>query len=271
MKTFACIVALLLLTTPLYAAMGAYTTTSAYRTITLGAYSARVSTAVVDAANTKIYLEITGTSIAATMDAAACVVVGVAAATSTAADWMSSDIAFISLTTSANTVTPTATITDASCKAASNTGKFCSFVGFNAAVTTTPTSPSTIEGGQNWVWITGTTAAGDRAMYSTGVLKIEIQRPNAATDGAPIDQAFTPSTGKIEVYYQPTACPTVDGDLSGANMGWVDLSSVASGTYPISTGTGTGTTTTTGTTTKSFGNLTYLSWIALLISYVLLN
>jgi len=249
--------------------MGGYTTYTTYRTAMAGTYTIRLTAAAPDAATTKFYLEITGGTIATTMDAAACVVLGVAASTSTAADWKGSDVTLISLTSATNTVSlTTASSTapfDASCKtttATATANTFCSFQGYTSA-----------EANQNWVWVTGAAVASDKAAYASGILKIEFQRPNALGDPN-VDLAIVPGTSKIDVAYLPMACPTVDADLAGLGIAQFDLSVAAptANTYPMSTTGGTTNTTgTTGTTTKSFGNLTYLSWFSLLISYALLN
>lgn len=261
MKTSTCIVALLLLASPLLAVPDTFASTS-LKTFMAGTATVKygkIADAV--ATNSKLYFEISGTtSLATAPPAAFCIVIGVPGTASTAADWKGADIGAYSVTYS--TTTPffaAASMPDLSCAATTATGtnNYCTTVGLAAAVTGPPAIPAAAEAGQNWAYPTAT--ASDWIAYSAGTLKFEILRPNAATNTG-VDLAYAMDTTKVLFAYTASACATngatAEVTLTATDIGLVD---------PVTTGSG------SGTSTSSFGSLTYISSIALLISYALLN
>lgn len=258
MKVFSVLLAVAVLTTPLLAvAMGTYTN---LKTVTVGTYTVKFGTnsatsyysvdtsATVTAASTAFYLEITGTSIATSMPAAMCIAVAVAGPSSTTSDWVGSDVGLYSLTSSGN-VASVASVTDSSCKSPTVATKYCTCPGLSTGETNT-----------DWGYNAATTLGSERAIYSSGTLKLEGVRRNAAMDSSG-DLAFS-ATSKVLIGISSAACPTnaADFSLSGTDVGLLDLGASTS-------------TTTTGTNSNStsFGALAIMSWAFTVLSMLLLN
>ena len=252
MKTSTCIVALLLLASPLFAVPDTFAST-ALKSFMAGTATVKYGKIAdtTTATSSRLYFEISGqASLATAPPAAFCIVIGVPGASSTATDWKGADIGAYSVTYASPTFTGVS-MNDLSCAATTTTGTtngYCTTVGFVTA---------NIETGQNWAY--PTTTVNDWISYSAGTLKFEILRPNAAANTG-VDLAYDMATTKVLFAYTAAACvagtATAEVTLASADLGWVD---------PVTA------TTTTTTGTSSFGSLTYISSIALLISYALLN
>lgn len=252
-------VALLLLASPLLAAMNTYSSTS---TFTTGSVTTNKVGVAADGSNTRIYVQfmsvpdypVTGTD----KMSAFCFYAGVpGASTTSAADWMGSDLGIYPFTSADTTATTPAwtagTVVDTSCKGTTASSNTCSI-------------DTAADAGQNWAWASTASSIGDKFMWdvSAHTATIEIGRPNAAADSG-VDQAITPASFKLLLAYitmkgsTAQTCAT-SGDVSFPTdqNGMTGALSTSSGSS--STGSG-----------SSFGSTVYLSWIALLISYALLN
>lgn len=238
MKTATAIVALVLLASPLLAAMGTYTLSKDFTGGTL-------SWVADGTTKTKFKVALTGmTDPTGNSNINYCVYIGIPSTTATASDWMGSDLGMIDVLWTYDATTPTWTATNARdnfCNAKTTTGKTCTLTGDETSADN--------------AWSFASTTQSDRVTYSSKTLTIEAERINAATTAA-TDIAITSSTTSVLVGYATAACATT-GELT--------LSSpvlVTGLTSPVAAGSsGSG----------SFGAVTYLSWVALLISYALLN
>lgn len=245
MKVF---ILILLLGSPLLAAMGTYTNLG---TATAGGLTYKYGS-MVSGSDVKIYFEIVGSATVLNTDpTTGCLWVGVPAS-GTDKDWKGADVGLFDYTPGTLVKTK-----DVSCKSTSTANSFCDFVGFTAAApTATPPVVGTVEAGQNWD-VASTTAA-DNSAYSatTYTLKVEIKRPVNGAD-ATVDLNWD-ATKKINVYFKPgAACPTADGVGSTASVP-AEVTWVAP---PAAGGSG----------SSSFSALTSLSWIALILAFLSLN
>lgn len=178
------------------------------------------STDPITSGNSKIYFELSGAaSLATAPPAAFCIAIGVAGQNSKVTDWSGADVGLYSFTYDSTTTPPAFTLAtgfplDITCAVPTVTTSpgFCSTVG--VAATGTP------EAGQNWKFVSGT-AITDQIAYSSGTLKLEISRPNTASNPT-VDLWYTPPSSKMLLAYWPTACPVIDGQLAGTDVGIVD-------------------------------------------------
>jgi len=246
MKTTSAVLALLLLASPMLAAMGTYGTSTA----TLGSSTGNKFGWTKDS-DTRTKFVVTLTGITAPTSAANvryCVVVGIPASGSTATNWNGADVGSYTITGTYNAACNTWAVTDPednSCT--TQTDGECQL--------------KAKETNNGWGFATDAAAA-DKLGYSGTTLMLEGSRLNAATD-ATGDIAIDKDSTKVLLGWNQaatatTACPTGTDDIDFAT----DQSGLTTGlTSPVSS----------TTSSSSFGALTYLSWVALLISYALLN
>lgn len=260
----ACFIALLLLASPLLA-VDTWATWSSATTNTITANSFKVANAVdtTTAANTRFGIMYMSASAKTAADTAYCLAFGITGASSTAADWKGSDIVLISGTTTGtgtSTVVAAATTTkDVMCKTTTSAG-FCSFQGFSASAEAT----------QNWMVVSGVTPWATWASGTTvGTYTWEIGR-NTAVGDATVDLAFTAGTSGVAVGFMAGVCPTTDGDLTAGTTiaSQFDIPTAAI-MFPANSALNVAATTTTAA--ASFSNMSFVSLIALLISFALLN
>ena len=220
MKTSSCLVALLLLASPLLATVDTFAST---KTFTAGTATVKYGNMVdtLDASKSRLYFEISGPADMATIPLAAfCLIIGVAGPDSSATDWKGADIGTYSMIYTAGSDTFTTAVgdpIDLTCYGTTTAGitHYCTTRGLANA--------GAKEAGQNWAFPGA--LVNDWVSYTTGTLKFEILRPNAATDGS-VDLAYAKNTSKILFAYAVSACPTtgVDVTLLGTDIGLVDPS-----------------------------------------------
>ena len=246
MKTTSTVLAVLLLASPLLAAMGTYTGSTKDIGFTTASTS-KVAWAKDGDKNTKFYVEIGALTLTAADNV--CIFIGIPGADATATNWKGSDVGIFS------------SVYDATLN--SNAGGLKTIAAEDNFCTATGTSLCDLTGvdaTNGWSWVASTSSDGDKATYTTAskVVKLEATRTNAATDNG-ADLAIDAATTKLLIgYYTGTAACTAGTTKPAVMTEKVLLTGLTS---PLAT----------TTTSSSFGALTYLSWVALLVSYALLN
>jgi len=253
MKTTSTILAVLLLASPLLATMGTYTT----KDVTLGSTTAKLGWAKDTDTRTKFYVEIP--TAAPTADTQYCIYIGIPGASASATDWKSTDLGLFGIKYTAAVAGPPAVA--ASWSISAPTDNFCKSTA-TASGDAVCTLNSAAESDNDWAWVSTASTDADKLTYSTTKLVLEASRTTAATTAA-TDVAITATTTSVYLGYLTTtnaaACPSAaDATITIPSA---QRAAVTGLTSPLSTSSGSG----------SFGALTYLSWVALLISYALLN
>jgi hypothetical protein len=240
MKTTSAVLALLLLASPLMAAMGTYTT-STFKTGTTDGN--KIGWAKDGDDKVKFLVQFAGLT-DPTDDTDYCVVVGVPASGSTADNWNGADVGLYPISyTKTGTVWATAAPEDNSCTT-KTTGE-CQLLGKETT-------------NNAWTYASTASTDADKVAYATKTLSLEGARTIAAKDNA-ADLAVDKDTTKLLVGYLVAECPTDKADVNFADNTFALITGLTS---PWASTSGSG---------SSFGALTYLSWVALLISYALLN
>ena len=218
MKTSSCLVALLLLASPLLATVDTFAST---KTFTAGTATVKYGNMAdpLDSSKSRLYFEITGpANLATSPPAAFCLIVGVAGPDSSATDWKGADIGTYSMIYTAGSDTFTTAVgdpIDLTCYGTTTAGitHYCTTRGLANA--------GAKEAGQNWAFPGA--LVNDWVSYTTGTLKFEILRSNLANDGG-VDLAYVRETSKILFAYAPGACATTGVDVTflGVDTGMVD-------------------------------------------------
>ena len=249
MKTTSAVLALLLLASPLLAAMGTSSSYSVSKDFTIGSYSSSKFYWGKDSTATRTkFLVAIGSFTAPSTTTPYCLAVGIPASGVTTNVWTGADIGLYPITATVATAgtAPTWAVgapLDNSCTGTSP-AKACKTVAAES-------------GTSDWGFVTGASTDADKIGLTGTTLSIEGARTTAATT-ATVDLPITSSSTSVLIGWIADECPDVSTDFDF-------------GASTIITGLGDPTSTSSSGSGSSFGALTYLSWVALLISYALLN